>query len=57
MSDNYGRLLESETSPELKELLYPKVRKCWVCGAELKNNEMTVCEMFHRKQNEHEAMP
>ena len=32
----------------LEEILYS--RKCWVCGAELKDDEWTVCKFYHRNK-------
>ena len=32
----------------LEEILYS--RTCWVCGAELKDDEGTVCKFYHRNK-------
>ena len=42
MTDNYGRMNESEASPRLKKLLYPDKPFCWVCGATIEKGT-TVC--------------
>lgn len=46
MPDGYGRLLRDEVTPQLVDTLY--ARRCWVCGAELKENEESVCFIKHR---------
>lgn len=52
MPDGYGRLIANETpaASRLGKLLYPDKRICWVCGAELTEDDgPTVCRLgIHR---------
>lgn len=57
MSDSFGRSLDNEVKQELKDLLFPKKPFCWVCGAELRTGENTLCRLRHRNSMPFDRLP